>query len=123
LLVVPLDAVILTDVSVATWLVDTANGALDPFAAMKTDAGTVAATPLLVSMMVTPAAGAGLESLTVPLVGVPPMTLAASRLTSSISPVVVGSLTFVRHAGMLTTASAKMMKMMVIGRTPIGLRK
>jgi hypothetical protein len=74
------DAVITAGVLAVTDVVVIANVADVAPAASVTDAGTTAATELLVSVTTTPPAGAGEPSVTVPVAAVPPLTLTGFTL-------------------------------------------
>ena len=69
----------LTDVEAATGLVVTGKVALVPPAGMVTLAGTEVAALLSESWTAAPPAGAGPSIVTVPVTGVPPVTLARLR--------------------------------------------
>jgi hypothetical protein len=80
------DAVITAGVVAVTDVVVIAKVADVAPAASVTDAGTTAATELLVSVTTTPPAGAGEPSVTVPVAAVPPLTLTGFTLTVDNEP-------------------------------------
>jgi hypothetical protein len=79
----PEEAEMLTAVEAATALVATAKVVLVPPAGMVTLAGTEAAALLSESWTTAPPAGAGPSITTVPVTGVPPVTLARLRLSAA----------------------------------------
>ena len=90
LVVPPYDAEMVTDVEAVTALVVTANVALVAPAATVTLAGTAAADPLLERATTAPPVGAAPPSVTVPVDGVPPLTVAGLSATEDSAAAVAG---------------------------------